>query len=222
LLLGYWAIMYAFGEPGNPYSLETNAAMYLDKFFMADSHLYHGEGIAFDPEGILSTLPAIVNVIAGYLTGLFIQEKGKTPAGVIRLISIGTLLLLVAWLWHPLFPVNKKLWTSSFVLNTVGLDLLIISVLIYIIDFKGWTGWTGFFTVFGKNPLFLYLLSEVGVILLNFFMIGAVTAFAWLNINIFQPAIPGKVGSLLFAVTYMLFCWCVGKILDNKRIYVRV
>lgn len=222
LLLGYWAIMYTFGEPGNPYGLETNAALYMDKFFMADSHLYHGEGIAFDPEGILSTLPAIVNVIAGYLTGLFIQEKGKTPAGVIRLATVGALLFAIAWLWHPLFPVNKKLWTSSFVLNTVGLDLLIISLLIYIIDLKGKAGWTGFFTVFGKNPLFLYLLSEVGVILLSFFTVGTVTAFKWLNINIFQPAIPGKLGSLLFAVVYMLFCWTVGKILDKKRIYVRV
>jgi predicted acyltransferase len=222
LLLGYWAIMYAFGEPGAPYEMHSNAALFVDKFIMGDSHLYHGEGFAFDPEGILSTLPAIVNVIAGYLAGLFIQEKGKTTQGITRLISAGAILILIAWLWNTQFPVNKKLWTSSFVLNTVGIDLLIISLLIYIIDFKSSTGWTSFFTVFGKNPLFLYLLSEVGVIFLSFFTIGTVSVFAWLNIHIFQPIAPGKVGSLIFALTYMLFCWSVGKILDKKRIYVRV
>jgi len=222
LLLGYWAIMYAFGEPGAPYEIHSNAGLYLDKFIMGDSHLYHGEGFAFDPEGILSTLPAIVNVIAGYLAGLFIQEKGKTSQGITRLISVGIILILIAWLWNTQFPVNKKLWTSSFVLNTVGIDLLIISLLIYIIDFKNSTGWTSFFTVFGKNPLFLYLLSEVGVIFLSFFTIGSVSVFVWLNTHIFQPIAPGKVGSLLFALAYMLFCWSVGKILDKRRIYIRV
>jgi len=107
LLLGYWAIMYAFGEPGAPYEIHSNAGLFLDKFVMGDSHLYHGEGFAFDPEGILSTLPAIVNVIAGYLAGLFIQEKGKTPQGITRLISVGAILILIAWLWNTQFPVNK-------------------------------------------------------------------------------------------------------------------
>ncbi|QHS62305.1 acyltransferase family protein [Chitinophaga agri] len=222
LLLGYWAIMYTFGDPADRYSLTGNAAILFDKFVMGDSHLYHGEGIAFDPEGLLSTFPAIVNVIAGYYTGLFVQEYGKTGKGLGKLVQAGGFLIVLAVLWDAQFPINKKLWTSSYVLFTVGIDLLLLSLLIYIIDFRKLEGWTGFFTVFGKNPLFLYLLSEVVVIFLYFFQIGGVSVYKAINAGIFQQIAPGKPGSLLFALVFMLFCWSVGKILDKKRIYVRV
>jgi len=221
-LLGYWAIMYFFGDPADPYSLTGNAAIRFDKLVLGDSHMYHGEGIAFDPEGLLSTLPAIVNVIAGYFTGLFIQEYGKTTLGRTRLLQMGGLLILVALCWNTIFPINKKLWTSSYVLFTVGIDLWILAILIYIIDIKKQERWTGFFTVFGKNPLFLYLLSEVLVIFLYFFQVGDMSVHRWINTYIFQAILPGKPGSLLFALLYMLLCWSVGKILDKKRIYIRV
>lgn len=222
LLIGYWIIMYAFGEPGDRYSLTGNAALHFDKLVLGDKHLYHGEGIAFDPEGLLSTLPAIVNVIAGYYTGLFIQERGRTAAGQTRLLQMGGLLILVALLWNTMFPINKKLWTSSYVLYTVGIDLLILALLIYVIDYKKKERWTGFFTVFGKNPLFLYLLSEVLVIFLYFFQVGDLSAHRWINTYFFQVILPGKPGSLLFALVFMLLCWSVGKILDKRRIYIRV
>jgi predicted acyltransferase len=222
LLLGYWAIMYTFGDTTDRYSLTGNAALHFDRLILGDGHLYHGEGVPFDPEGLLSTLPAIVNVIAGYYTGLFIQEKGKTATGLGRLIQMGFLLIMVALIWNIGFPINKKLWTSSYVLYTVGIDLLILAILIYIIDFRKLEGWTGFFTVFGKNPLFLYLLSEVLVIFLYFFQAGDLSAHRWINTHIFQPIAPGKPGSLLFALVFMLLCWSVGKILDKKRIYIRV
>ncbi|UPK71095.1 acyltransferase family protein [Chitinophaga filiformis] len=221
-LLGYWAIMYFFGDPADPYSLTGNAAIHFDKLILGESHMYHGEGIAFDPEGLLSTLPAIVNVIAGYYTGLFIQEHGKTGLGRKRLLQMGGLLILLALLWNTMFPINKKLWTSSYVLFTVGIDLWILAILIYVIDYKKQDRWTGFFTVFGKNPLFLYLLSEVLVIFLYFFQVGDMSVHRWINTYIFQAILPGKPGSLLFALLYMLLCWSVGKILDKKRIYIRV
>ncbi|MBW8684443.1 acyltransferase family protein [Chitinophaga rhizophila] len=222
LLLGYWAIMYTYGSPADPYSLTGNAAIYFDKLIMGDSHLYHGEGIAFDPEGLLSTMPAIVNVLAGYYTGLFMQEKGKTRSGLGRLVQMGTFLILLALVWNIVFPINKKLWTSSYVLYTVGIDLLLLAILIYVIDFLKLERWTGFFTVFGKNPLFLYLLSEVVVILFFFFRVGDISLYRWINANIFQPIAPGKPGSLLFALVFMLFCWSIGKVLDKRRIYIRV
>lgn len=222
-LLGYWLILWTFGQPGDPYSLHGNAALRFDRLIMGDSHLYKGEGFPFDPEGLLSTLPAIVNVVAGYYTGLFVQEQGKTSRGLQRLLIAGIILIITAQLWNLVFPINKKIWTSSYVLYTVGIDLLLLSLLIYIIDFKQQRNWTGFFTVFGKNPLFLYLLSEVLVIFMYFIQAGRDTSVhAWINRNIFQPVAPGKVGSLLFAVVFMLLCWSVGKILDRKRIYVRV
>ncbi|MET7001597.1 acyltransferase family protein [Chitinophaga defluvii] len=221
-LFGYWAILWYCGTPGDQYGIHGNAGMALDKFVMGDAHLYKGEGFPFDPEGILSTFPAVVNVVAGYYAGLFVQQQGKTTAGLTRLIVAGAILIVLALLWNTAFPINKKLWTSSYVLYTVGIDLLLLSLLIYIIDIKSITGWTGFFHVFGKNPLFLYLLSEVLFIVLVTIPVQGMNALEWINARIFQPAAPGKLGSLLFAVTYMLVCWSVGKILDKKRIYIRV
>jgi predicted acyltransferase len=123
--------------------------------------MYHGEGVAFDPEGLLSTLPAIVNVIAGYAAGLFLQRGGKNYETIAKLMMIGAALLLMAAWWDLLFPINKKLWTSTYVLHTVGLDLIILSILVFIIEIAQQNKWTSFFEVFGKNTLFIYLLSEV-------------------------------------------------------------
>lgn len=218
LLVGYWIIMYAFGD----YSLTGNAALAADKFVLGDKHLYHGEGIPFDPEGLLSTLPAIVNVIAGYYTGLYLQKAGSTGTSLTRLLQAGCLLIAAALVWNLAFPINKKLWTSSYVLYTVGIDLLILAILNYVIDHKKQVKWTGFFTVFGKNPLFLYLLSEVLVIFMYFIQVSQISVYRWINVNIFQRLAPGKPGSLLFALVFMLLCWSVGKVLDKKRIYVRV
>lgn len=220
LLAGYWLIMRFYGDPSDPYGFSTNAAVHFDKLILGENHMYHDRGTISEPEGLLSTLPAIVNVVIGYYAGLYIQKRRPNTLSI--LIRVGCLLIILATFWNTAFPINKKLWTSSFVLLTAGLDLLILTLLLYIIDIKGQTGWTGFFTTFGKNPLFLYLLSEVLVIFLFFFTIGNESVYAWLNNHIFQPIAPGKVGSLLFAITYMLFCWSVGKILDKKRIYVRV
>ncbi|RFM26143.1 acyltransferase family protein [Deminuibacter soli] len=224
LLLGYWVVLLLFPVTGaDPLSMTGNAGMRLDEWILGDAHLYHGEGIPFDPEGLLSTLPAIVNVVLGYFTGLFIQQKGKTYEGLTKLLLCGCLLIFTALVWNMVFPINKKLWTSSFVLNTVGIDLVLIAALIYLIEFLNVRRGTGFFTVFGKNPLFIYLLSELlAIVLFTIHMEPKLHLYGWLNKYIFQAAIPGPVGSLLFAVLYMLLCWCVGKILDMKKIYVRV
>jgi len=224
LLIGYWAVLLLFPVPGaDPFSMTGNAGYRLDKWVMGENHLYHGEGIAFDPEGILSTFPAIVNVIAGYFTGLFIQQKGKTYEGLAKILLTGTLLLAVAMAWDMGFPINKKLWTSSYVLYTVGIDMIFLSFLIYIIDFRHKTAWTAFFSAFGKNPLFIYLLSELLVIILFLIKVGKGSSlFEWINAHFYQVLFPGAFGSLLFALSYMLLCWGVGKWLDVKKIYVRV
>jgi predicted acyltransferase len=217
-LLSYWAVMYFFGD----YSLEGNAALKLDLFLLGENHLYHGEGIAFDPEGILSTLPSIVNVLAGYLAGKFIQEKGFGFEMIAKMMMVGAVLLFVALCWDVVFPINKKLWTSSFVLYTVGLDLFVLALLIYIIDILKIQRGTYFFEVFGKNTLFIYLLSEVGVILLYFFKVGDHSVYEWLFHTVFYPIAGGYVGSLLFAISWMLICWSVGYWLDRKKIYIKV
>lgn len=224
LLVGYQLLLLAFGDPAAPYGMLTNAGTYLDKFILGDSHLYHGEGVAFDPEGILSTLPAIVNVVCGYYAGKFIQEKGKSYETISQLMLTGALFLFIALFWNMNFPIGKKLWTSPFTLLTVGLDLLIISSLIYIVEVRRWNkgNWTGFFTTAGKNPLPIYILSEILIIAFWMVPVGKVSFFDWINTSFYQVIAPGAIGSLLFAISYMLICWVVGKILDKRGIYIRV
>lgn len=222
LLLLYWILLFAFGDSADPLSMQGNLGSVIDRWLLNEKHLYHGEGVAFDPEGLLSTMPAVANVVAGYIVGKFIQEKGNTYEGLTKLLLAGSFLLFAAYCVNLGFPINKKLWTSSFVLHTVGLDCIIIAIIIYIINFKQQTKWTYFFEVFGRNPLFIYLLSEVGAILLWFFKADADTPlYSWMYNTIFIHAGP-YFGSFLFAVSVMLVCWLVGYVLDKRKIYVRV
>jgi predicted acyltransferase len=224
LLIGYWAILLFFPVGGaDPYSMTGNAGYGIDKWLIGENHMYHGEGLAFDPEGALSTLPAVVNVIAGYFTGVFVSRRGKTYEGLAQLLLWGAALIAVACAWNLVFPINKKLWTSSFVLLTVGLDLMILSFLIYFVEFRQQTRGASFFTVFGKNPLFVYLVSELLIVVLFTIPVGdGENSAEWINRTVFQAVFPGPFGSLLFALIYMLVCWTVGKILDMKKIYIRV
>ncbi len=224
LLVGYWLILLAFGDANQPYSMIGNAGSYFDKFLMGNDHLYHGEGIPFDPEGWLSTIPAIVNVVIGFLAGKFIQEKGKTFECLAKLLLAGSLLIFIALCWNLVFPIGKKLWTSPFVLLTSGIDLIWISALVYIIEMSNRKAvkWTEFFMIFGRNPLFIYVLSEIFVVILFMIPVGRESLFRFVNTHFFQLIAPGPFGSFLFAITFMLFCWSIGWWLNKKRIYVKV
>jgi predicted acyltransferase len=231
-LLVYWLILKTLGDHSDPYNMLTNAGTNLDMWLFGENHLYHGEGVAFDPEGLLSTLPAIVNVTFGYAAGKWIQEKarpddpvgrGKTYEGLAKLLLVGAVTVALALGWNQFFPINKKLWTGSFVLLTVGIDCILLAALSYVTDFLQRIKWTYFFEVFGKNPLFIYLLSELGATLLGFFRVGEnhQPLNSWLYQNIFQPA-GMYFGSFLYAVSFMLVCWMVGYVLDKRKVYVRV
>ena len=226
ILVAYKFILDGYGD----LTMVGNAGQKLDIWLMGENHLYHGEGIAFDPEGWLSTLPAIGNVVFGYFAGRYIQQKsrtdekivlGKTYEGLSHLLLAGVVLIFLAYCWNMSFPVNKKLWTSSFVLLTVGLDLVILSFVIYVVDFLHKTKWTYFFQVFGKNPLFIYLLSEVGITLLWMIPIGDMQLPRWLYLHVFSLT-GAYTGAFLYAVWWMLTCWMVGWWMDRKKIYVRV
>lgn len=222
LLLGYWFLLIAFGS-GDPYSLEGYAGLPLDKLILGENHMYKGEGVPFDPEGILSTLPAICNVIFGYLAGVFIQQHGKTYEMLSRLMITGCILIFTALCWDLVFPINKKIWTSSYVLYTVGIALLLISVLMYVVEFKGRTAWTVIFTPFGKNPLFIYILAGVVV---KLYMLARLpdnqNMYSWLYTKIFQPLAGNMNGSLLFAIFHVALFWLVGWWMDKKKMYIRV
>jgi predicted acyltransferase len=224
LLVGYWVLLLVFGDHAAPYGMLTNAGTYLDKFIIGDKHMYHGEGVAFDPEGILSTLPAIVNVICGYYAGKFIQEKGKTYETISKMMLFGFLFIFIALFWNMTFPIAKKLWSSPFVLLTVGIDLVWISALVYIIEIRESANnkWTSFFTTVGKNPLPIYIFSELLGGWLGWIVINKLNFNDWINTVLFQVIAPGAIGSLLYAISYMLVCWLLGKILDKNKIYIRV
>ena len=217
----YWLILLMFRGSADPYDMMTNAGTRLDLWLFGPDHLYHGEGVAFDPEGLLSTLPAIVNVTFGYAAGKWIQEKGNSYEGLTKLLLVGLTLIFLALCWNNFHPINKKLWTGSYVFLTVGIDCVLLAALIYLIDFLKIKRFNYFFEVFGRNPLFVYLVSELGAILLWFIPVDGKPLYQWLFQNVFSKAGP-YFGSFLFAITFMLFCWLVGYILDKKKIYVRV
>lgn len=221
-LLGYWVLLYVNGDANDPYSMIGYAGNSLDEMILGVKHMYHGEGIAFEPEGILSTLPAIVNVLLGYMAGNYIRKHGNTYEVIAKLMIAGSLLLLVALTWDMVFPINKKIWTSSFVLYTVGLDLIILPILMFVIELKHKTKWTHFFVVFGKNPLFIYLLSEILLITLYLIPFGDASLQRWFFKDFFGSFASPVNASFLFALFFMLTCWAVGYWLDKKKIYIKV
>lgn len=222
ILIIYWPVMMHFGDGADPLDVHTNAVLKLDTWLIGTKHLYGGEGFPFDPEGFLSTFPAIGNVVGGYIAGKYVQEKGKTYEGIAKIMLWGFVLLVIAHFWNYTFPINKKLWTSSFVLHTVGIDCLILSGVIYIIDFAHKNGaWTRFFEVVGKNPLPVYLLSELLPYVFGVITIGGTSLWEWLYSSIFVNFGYGW-GSLLQSICYMLICWSFGYFLDKRKWYLRV
>ncbi|WP_455170232.1 acyltransferase family protein [Aegicerativicinus sediminis] len=217
-LIAYNIILIVFGD----LSLEGNAVLKLDRWLIGPNHMYKGEGIAFDPEGLLSTLPAISNVIFGFLAGKFIQKNGQNFETIAKLLMAGAVLIFFAFAWDLIFPINKKLWTSSFVLLTTGIDLFVIGLLVYVLDMRKAKGWTYFFEVFGRNPLFIYLLSILIVIILLNARIGESSAYGYIARNIFMGNLGGKFGSLMFALWIMIMCWMAGYLLDKRKIYIKV
>jgi len=217
-LLGYWGVMATWGD----YSLEGNVAIRIDKWLLGDSHMYKGEGVPFDPEGVLGTLPSIVNVIAGYLAGNFLRSRGASYEVIAKLLIVGVVAVTIALAWSAVFPLNKKLWTSSYVLCAVGIDLCALAILVYLIDIAAFRRWTPFFEIFGKNTLFIYLLSEVVSSIFWIAQVGDKALFDWLFLHGFQWWAGDKNGSLMFALVFMLACWGVGYVMDRKRIYIKL
>ncbi|SDJ47360.1 Predicted acyltransferase [Pedobacter sp. ok626] len=222
ILLVYWVVLLMFGT-GDPFSIEGNAITKLDILLFGSAHLYYDHGV-FDPEGLLSTLPAVVNTLAGYLVGKYLQEKGMSRLAIRPLFLIGIAGIVLALLWNTVFPINKKIWSSSFSLLTIGLDLMLLPLLVLMTDKEGSSdkGWVHFFTIFGKNPLVIYMFAEMLLIVLRKIPVGSINLYEQINNSVFQAILPGSAGSLLFALTNMLFCWCIGWLLNKNKIYIKV
>ncbi len=216
MLLAYWGIMSWFGD----LSMLGNAGQTLDLLILGEGHMYHGEGTAFEPEGILSTLPSIVNVLGGYLLGRYVKE-GINYEKLSKVMLAGAAILLIAYLWNFVFPFNKKLWTSSFVMLTIGLDFVIISAIIYLTEFIDKPVNFSFFQTFGKNPLFIYLLSEYMAITFWVVQIGDRSLYQVIYQSLFAW-LPPYINSLTFAVAVMMVCWMAGKWLEKRNIIIKV
>lgn len=218
VLLGYWAVCLSAGAAGDPYSLSGYFGTAVDKAVLGPAHMYKGEGVAFDPEGLASTLPAVVQVIFGYLVGHYIIQKGKTYEMIASLFVVGCVFIFTGFCWDMVFPINKKIWSSSFVVYTTGLAILVLCVLMYVIEMrevKGW--WSKFFDVFGKNALFIFMISGILPRLY-----GLLRVSGWMYDHIFSPAFGFLNGSLLDAVFTVMTFWLLAYLLDRKKIYIKV
>lgn len=222
MLLLYWWLMWFFGTHPNPFSLEHNASLKFDLLIFSEENLWKGFGIPFDPEGLLSTIPAIVNVIAGYAAGVFIQKSGNRIQTVLKFAGIGLLLVCLGWIWNFYFPIIKGIWTSSFVIYSTGWDLLVLALLIWIIEIAGYKKWTYFFEVFGKNPLFIFIISGVIVMLMAIIHINGEAMQAWIYKHYYLSWLAGKNASLAYALSYMFLMWLFGYWMDRNKIYIKV
>jgi predicted acyltransferase len=182
----------------------------------------------------MSTPAAIVQVVFGFLAGQYIQLKGKNYEMLTNLFIAGLVMIATAYFWDMSFPINKKIWTSSYALHTSGLAILCLGVLIYIIEFKETKGaWSRFFDVFGKNPLFIFVLSGFLPRLLALFRWETGTApngskeytsvLPWFYRTICEPISKDlRVGSLIYALVLIFFYWSIVYMLDKKKIYIKV
>lgn len=235
ILLLYWFICWYFGSPADPYSLSGWFGTDVDKAILNPNHMYKGEGTVFDPEGLASVFPPVVQVIFGYFVGQYIQQKGKNTDMLSNLFVAGLVLTIGGAAWDLVFPINKKIWTSSYVLYTTGLAILTLGVLIHLLEFRNAKGaWSRFFDVFGKNPLFIFFLSGFLPRIIALFRwvdhydtaTGKpvyTSAFPWFYNHICKPlSATLETGSLIYAVVMIFFYWSIVYFLDKKKIYIKV
>ena len=227
ILVIYCVLSFALGAAGHPYSLSGYFGNAIDFNILGISHIYKGEGVPFDPEGLTSTLPAIVQVIFGFLVGEYIQLKGKNFEMLAKLLLTGVVLVLVGFIWDFSFPINKKIWTSSYVFYTSGLAIVTLSMFIYLLEFNNAKGkWSQFFDVFGKNPLFIFVLSGfLPRVLALLRWVDHVdekgepvytNALPWFYQNVCKDiASDLRIGSLLYALCMIAFMGSIAYLLDK-------
>lgn len=225
ILLLYWALLAFFGG-ADPFSLNDNFATKVDLAILGKNHLYKGFGIPFDPEGILSTLPAIGTVIIGYFTG---EILGKGPASiktVLKLFLFGVASTGLGLLWNLLFPINKPLWTSSYVLYTAGIGMGVLAIIYLIADIWKLQKWGIFFIIFGMNALFAYFLAGIWTRLMLFIKISSggtkTTLYTWFYEKVCVPVAGNMNGSIMFALIQVLLIWVLALILYRKKLFVRL
>lgn len=207
----------------------------VDNAVLGESHMYHesvdGVRLAFDPEGILSTLPSIAHMLIGFLCGGLILGEKDNNLRINKLFILGTILTFSGFLLDFGMPINKKIWSPTFVLTTCGLASSFLGLLIWIIDIKGYRKWCRFFEAYGVNPLFMYVFGAIlSIVIGNIYVkyaaveSGMTTVKGWIYQAVLMPAAGGDatLASLMFALLFVLTTWCVGYVLYKNKIYIKI
>lgn len=225
LLLIYWGLLAFFGG-ADPYSLQNNFALKTDIALLGKNHLYTGFGIPFDPEGLLSTIGAICSVIIGYFIGEIIGTGSPSGKSVLKLILFAAAAGGLGYLWNMIFPLNRPLWTSSFVLFTSGISIGVFALIYLIADVFKFQIWGVFFLVFGMNSIFAYFLTGIWTKLLLFINIPSgtnkVSLYQWFYEKVCVTIAGNMNGSLMFAIINMMLMWVIALVLYRKKVLIRV
>ena len=227
ILLFYWATMMLIPVSGyGPGNLtpDGNLASYIDRAVLTRTHMYNNGH--FDPEGLFSTLPAIVTVLFGYFTGKWIQFQPVKSTTSIKLLLSGIGFLTAGHLWGSVFPINKALWTSSYVFYTTGWALMLMAVCYETIEVNGWRTMLSPFEIMGLNSIFIYIGSGLIVrISQNFHMHSApdtISYYSWIYKYLFVSWAGWMNGSLAFSLTFLTLWWIVLYFMHRKRLFITV
>ncbi len=228
-MLVVYSVMLLLGN-GFDFS-EGNIISVVDRRILGESHMYSdtvgGIRLHFDPEGILSTLPSVAHMLIGFVCGALIVSANDDRERILRLFIVGTVLTFAGFLLDFGLPVNKKIWSPSFVLVTCGLASSFLALLMWIIDVMGYRSWCRFFEAFGVNPLAMYTIGAVLSIIIGAVQIpyhGAVYSIKNLVYQAVMMPLCGDatLASLLFAISFVLLNWSIAYILYKKHIYIKI
>lgn len=217
ILLGYWALLTLVPVPGHgapSFAEGKNLVNWFDSLFLP-LRKWDGD---HDPEGILSTFPAIVSCLLGMFAGKFLADPKRTPESKAAGLAIAGLTLVLTGLgWGHFFPIIKKLWTSSFVLLAGGYSALLLAAFYWVIDIKGWQRWCGPFVWVGLNPITIYLAGE----LIDFGQLASRLAGG--NVQaLLDQAVTKGFGALVQSLIALLFAFALARFLHRRKIYVRL
>ncbi|MEJ2190000.1 MAG: hypothetical protein P8Y93_11445 [Acidobacteriota bacterium] len=229
ILLGYWLVMKLIPVPGievGSIGPDGNPAAWLDHAVLG-AHVWRNAPGPGDPEGILSSFPAVVTALAGVFTGEWLRSQRDRTEKLIGLFVWGTVISAAGYFFGYLFPINKNLWTSSYVVLTAGLALLSLAVIYYFVDIQGKDRWAGPFYVFGTNAITVFVLSGlVAKLMYKIRWTGAdgatVTVKGWLYSHFFASWLPDYWVSLAWAVATIVFWWAAMRVLYQRRIFIKI
>lgn len=229
ILLGYWLVMKLIPVPGielGSIGPDGNPAAWLDHAVLG-AHVWRNAPGPGDPEGILSSFPAVVTALAGVFTGEWLRSQRDRTEKLVGLFVWGTIISAAGYFFGYLFPINKNLWTSSYVVLTAGLALLSLAVIYYFVDIQGKDRWAGPFYVFGTNAITVFVLSGlVAKLMYKIRWTGAdgatVTVKGWLYSHFFASWLPDYWVSLAWAVATIVFWWAAMRVLYQRRIFIKI